>query len=276
MKMKIEFTLGLIGSILGILAGTFGIIMLSIVNGDISSNIIGLILSTVSLVFTCKLNNKPRVYGIALILFGFIVFQSNMFAIPPGILLIITGILSLRRVNKIEGKCKFKDYSKSDKKSLIIILVSAILSLILCFSAGTSSDDTSYSANENSGISINEGSSSQQSKLPAVTVDKLSITLTLEPSGDYTYIKATYTNNSDKIITSFTNEILFKNLNEKSYLNSYDTILQGETSPVFESIVEGTITLEDIEILRSDINYKAEDGTSKYVYYDVKLQEYTW
>lgn len=88
------------------------------------------------------------------------------------------------------------------------------------------------------------------------------------------YLKATYTNNSKYPILSFTLKLHYKDENETTYISTYDTVMPGETSPIFETFGPESNDLDDIEVLNISIKAKGENGKNYYIEYDTKLKEY--
>jgi len=99
----------------------------------------------------------------------------------------------------------------------------------------------------------------------------------LEPNSIGTrYMQATYTNNSKYPITSISFTILLKDKNEKTYLSNYDTVLPGESSPIFETFAPPSGKYEDIEILKIEIRALGENGKTMAIDYDAKLKKYDY
>ena len=97
----------------------------------------------------------------------------------------------------------------------------------------------------------------------------------LEPDSLGTrYMEATFTNNSNYIVTGYSLTVLLKDENEKTYLSVYDTVKPGETSPKFESFAPESGEEDDMEVLEYELTIQGEDGTEYFVNYDVKLDKY--
>jgi putative cell wall-binding protein len=90
------------------------------------------------------------------------------------------------------------------------------------------------------------------------------------------YLKATYTNNSSYPIIGYDLKILLKDINETTYLMTYDTVLPGETSPNFEGFGPQTQDPNDYEIIGADVYAKIDGGEILNIEYDFKLGEATW
>ena len=113
---------------------------------------------------------------------------------------------------------------------------------------------------------------------PPIQPDEFAIDITIrEPDSIGTvYMEATYTNNSQYPITGLSMTILLKDINEKTYLSNYDTVLPGETSPKFDSFGPETGDPNDYEILTLDVQARMPDGKTLSIEYDFKLDEASW
>lgn len=159
------------------------------------------------------------------------------------------------------------------QKLIWIICCTMIVGLIGC---GNSKIETT---NDNStNIEVKEENDKNDVKEPPVTIDQLPISITInEPDSIGTvYMDATFTNNSNKNITGYSITVLLKDSNEKTYLSTYDTVLPGETSPIFNTFGPKTQNENDIEFLSYDITITNDDGTNTYLTYDNKLKQYRW
>ncbi len=97
----------------------------------------------------------------------------------------------------------------------------------------------------------------------------------LPPNGIGTiWMEATYTNNSKYAITSLTYKYLCKDTNETHYLSTHDTVLSGETSPIFDGFGPESGKKSDIEFLTCDITVIDKSGDKVYIKYDYKLASY--
>lgn len=88
------------------------------------------------------------------------------------------------------------------------------------------------------------------------------------------WMKATYTNNSKYTISSVSYKYLCKDTNETHYLSTYDTVLSGETSPVFDGFGPESGKESDIEFLTCKIVVLDENGEKVFINYDYKLGTY--
>ncbi len=109
-----------------------------------------------------------------------------------------------------------------------------------------------------------------------ITIEQLPIAITIKnpDSIGTVYMDATYKNNSQKNIVGFTATVLLKDINETTYLSSYDTVLPGETSPNFNTFGPETLNKDDIQILEYEITIANADGSETYITYDCKLKTY--
>lgn len=99
----------------------------------------------------------------------------------------------------------------------------------------------------------------------------------LEPDsiGDI-YISANYTNNTDIPIVGVSYKVHLKDSNEIIYLDNYDTVLPGETSPDFKCFGPSTGKMEDAQIVSCEYILQDFDGTKTYIDYDNKLDYLEW
>ena len=104
MKRTVEFVLGLIGSILGLLIAvpTFVLMGFMPVTDTLSSiafftNIIGAIIAIIAIVFSCLINKYVKVSSVVLIITSIGLLLTNLLQIIPFILLLIAGIMGLVR-----------------------------------------------------------------------------------------------------------------------------------------------------------------------------------
>lgn len=111
-----------------------------------------------------------------------------------------------------------------------------------------------------------------------ITVDQISYELDIQEPDSIgnVYVNATYKNNTKYPITGISLTILLKDKNEKTYLLTYDTVMPGETSPIFKTFGPKTQKLEDIEVLKVEIRAENTNGKTITVDYDTKLNKYTY
>ena len=113
-------------------------------------------------------------------------------------------------------------------------------------------------------------------KQPPVGIEQLPMNITLRQSNraGTVYIDATYTNNSNRTIVSFSATVLLKDDNEKHNLSSNDTVLPRETSPKFSTLGPKSLNTRDMDILKYRISVINEDGSKTSFEYDNKLKQY--
>ena len=104
MKRTTEFTLGLIGGILGTITALFTFIFAgclpvtdSLAGIAFLSNGTGIIFGIIIIVFSCLVNKKSKLSGICLIVFSTLLFLTNFFQIIPFGLALSAGIVCLKR-----------------------------------------------------------------------------------------------------------------------------------------------------------------------------------
>lgn len=113
---------------------------------------------------------------------------------------------------------------------------------------------------------------------PPIYPDELDLNITiLEPNSIGTvYMEATFTNNTEYPITSYSATVLLKDKNEKTYLSTHDTVLPGETSPIFKTFGPDTGKEEDYEILTLDVRARLDNGKTLSIEFNYKLDEARW
>jgi hypothetical protein len=119
---------------------------------------------------------------------------------------------------------------------------------------------------------------SEVQKQPPATIDQLPVSITIRQPDSIgnVYIDAKYTNNSNRNIVSFRITVLLKDTNEKTYLSNIDTVLPGETSPIYTTFGPKSLNMTDIEFLKYEISIENKDGSQAHVEYDPKLNKYDW
>lgn len=159
-------------------------------------------------------------------------------------------------------------------KKIITTLLSLLIVLTMTGCASTAKSDGEA---DNNKLNVEE-TDKKDKETPPVTIEELPLNVTiLEPDSiGAVYMEATFTNNSKYAIKGFNVTVLLKDKNEKTYLSTYDTVLSGETSPVFQSFGPDTRSADDIEYLEYEITVVDEDGKEIYLTYDAKLKTYKW
>lgn len=88
------------------------------------------------------------------------------------------------------------------------------------------------------------------------------------------YAEATYSNHSQYTITFISLKVLLKDQNKNTYFICANTIMPGETSPIFQSFGPNTLQESDMELLECEITVIGEDGNKIFIDYDYKLDTY--
>lgn len=159
-------------------------------------------------------------------------------------------------------------------------MVTVFMFLVVGCGGGATSDEESIGHKEQLNMDKSTDDEkvedSKADKEVLITVEELPYEITmLEPDSLGTrYMEATFTNNSNYIVTGYSLTVLLKDENEKTYLSVYDTVKPGETSPKFESFAPESGEEDDMEVLEYELTIQGEDGTEYFVYYDVKLDKY--
>ena len=162
----------------------------------------------------------------------------------------------------------------------IILMVTVFMFLVVGCGGGATSDEESIGHKEQLNMDKSTDDEkvedSKADKEVLITVEELPYEITmLEPDSLGTrYMEATFTNNSNYIVTGYSLTVLLKDENEKTYLSVYDTVKPGETSPKFESFAPESGEEDDMEVLEYELTIQGEDGTEYFVNYDVKLDKY--
>jgi flagellar basal body-associated protein FliL len=159
------------------------------------------------------------------------------------------------------------------KKKIISIILISILSVTLIGCAV--SKPVSTNTNENA---KQEEIKKDEKKEPPLKIEQLPLDIKMrEPDSiGNIYMDATYTNNTDKNIVGYTVTVLLKDSNKTTYLSDHDTILPSETSPKFNSAGPKSKSMDDVQILKYEINIANNDGTKTNIEYDNKLKQYKW
>jgi hypothetical protein len=99
----------------------------------------------------------------------------------------------------------------------------------------------------------------------------------LEPNSiGSVYMEATFTNNTDYPITRYHMKVHLKDKNDTTYLTSHDTVMPGETSPIFDSFGPETMDPNDYEVLTLAVRAILDNGDELDIEYDFKLGQAYW
>lgn len=168
-------------------------------------------------------------------------------------------------------------------KKIILLSASAFL-LVACSEETKNETVTIESSAETSAINSREDESVaevESEKIdiesdPLVMVEELPYEIMFEEpdSSGSVYGLATYTNTSDYPVVSFDLTATLLDTNETTYYSTYDTVMPGETSAIFDSFGPETMSMEDLEIKEISYSIMLEDGSKQYIDYDTKLKKY--
>lgn len=140
-----------------------------------------------------------------------------------------------------------------------------------------SDNEEVVNSNNEQGINNEVEVEENNAEIPIYPDDIMADITILEPNSIGTvYMEATYINNSEYPITSYSAKILLKDKNETTYLSTHDTVLPGETSPKFKCFGPETGKNEDYEILTLDVRARLDNGKTLSIEYDFKLEEARW
>lgn len=145
---------------------------------------------------------------------------------------------------------------------------------------GSNTDNPNVSNSSNSSIANNITSSSATSSVneekPPIEMKDVYFDITILPPDiiETIWMEATYKNNSKYPITYLDATVLLKDTNEKVYLTSIDTVLPGETSPVFKTFGPKSLNSNDIDFLTCTFKIRNDSGDETYVSWDLKLGTY--
>lgn len=175
--------------------------------------------------------------------------------------------------------------NKNDKKfitiGLVVIAVLFVVNLAIIaigINILNTRKTTSKEAEPKATVAREKTQVKQNEDEPPINVGDITPSCAILPRDSIgtVYANITYENNTDKTIVGVEYEVLLKDTNEKVYYVSYDTVLPGETSPIFEGFGPQSGKLEDIEILKLCVSIGNDDGTTTYVEVDDKLGQCEW
>ncbi len=135
--------------------------------------------------------------------------------------------------------------------------------------SNSSNSSTTHNASSSITLSINE-------EKPPIEMKDVHFNVTVLPPDTVgtIWLEATYKNNSKYPITYVDATVLLKDTNEKVYLTSIDTVLPGETSPVFDTFGPKSLKSDDIDFLACTFKIRDDNGEEMYVSWDLKLGTY--
>ena len=144
------------------------------------------------------------------------------------------------------------------KKYKVLIIVVAILAfgVSIFFIANKSKRDTSeYMVKD----------------LP-LRIESTPISLNIVNENNENILEATYTNDSEEIISKLVLEVKLKDTGEIIEMKCNEAVGAGETSTIFKGKAPASGKIEDVEVLK----YKLSLRSGTYMEYDTELNQYNW
>ena len=144
------------------------------------------------------------------------------------------------------------------KKYKVMIIVVAILAfgVSIFFIANKSKRDTSeYMVKD----------------LP-LRIESTPISLNIVNENNENILEATYTNDSEEIISKLVLEVKLKDTGEIIEMKCNEAVGAGETSTIFKGKAPASGKIEDVEVLK----YKLSLRSGTYMEYDTELKQYNW
>lgn len=144
------------------------------------------------------------------------------------------------------------------KKYKVMIIVVAILAfgVSIFFIANKSKRDTSeYMVKD----------------LP-LRIESTPISLNIVNENNSNILEATYTNDSEEIISRLVLEVKLKDTGEIIEMKCNEAVGAGETSTIFKGKAPASGKIEDVEVLK----YKLSLRSGTYMEYDTELNQYNW
>jgi hypothetical protein len=160
----------------------------------------------------------------------------------------------------------------------LVLLTFMVLALVLSgCSAAEVDDPVDVAGTEDTPEEVPEEVKEEEEAIP-IHPDEIPWEITiLEPDSiGNVYMDATYTNNSDYPITRYHMKVHLKDKNDTTYLTSHDTVMPGETSPIFDSFGPETMDPNDYEVLTLDVRAILDNGDELDIEYDFKLGQAYW
>ena len=144
------------------------------------------------------------------------------------------------------------------KKYKVLIIVVAVLAfgVSIFFIANKSKRDTSeYMVKD----------------LP-LRIESTPISLNIVNENNSNILEATYTNDSEEIISRLVLEVMLKDTGEIIEMKCNEAVRAGETSTIFKGKAPASGKIEDVEVLK----YKLSLRSGTYMEYDTELKQYNW
>jgi regulatory protein YycI of two-component signal transduction system YycFG len=103
-------------------------------------------------------------------------------------------------------------------------------------------------------------------------VDSTPLSLTIVKENGVNVLQATYTNDSEEVISKLVLEVKLKDTNEIIEMKCNDPVEVGQKSTVFKGQAPKSGKIEDVEVVK----YKLSLRNGTYMEYDVELKQYNW
>lgn len=103
-------------------------------------------------------------------------------------------------------------------------------------------------------------------------VESTPISLNIVNENNSNVLEATYTNDSEEIISKLVLEVKLKDTGEIIEMKCNEAVGVGETSTIFKGKAPASGNIEDVEVLK----YKLSLRSGTYMEYDTELKQYNW
>ena len=103
-------------------------------------------------------------------------------------------------------------------------------------------------------------------------VESTPISLNIVNENNSNILEATYTNDSEEIISRLVLEVKLKDTGEIIEMKCNEPVGVGETSIIFKGKAPASGNIEDVEVLK----YKLSLRSGTYMEYDTELNQYNW
>lgn len=103
-------------------------------------------------------------------------------------------------------------------------------------------------------------------------VESTPISLNIVNENNSNVLEATYTNDSEEIISKLVLEVKLKDTGEIIEMKCNEPVGVGETSIIFKGKAPASGNIEDVEVLK----YKLSLRSGTYMEYDTELKQYNW
>ena len=103
-------------------------------------------------------------------------------------------------------------------------------------------------------------------------VESTPISLNIVNENNSNVLEATYTNDSEEIISKLVLEVKLKDTGEIIEMKCNEPVGVGETSIIFKGKAPASGNIEDVEVLK----YKLSLRSGTYMEYDTELNQYNW